>query len=60
MQTNSSIRVIIADDHEIFRDGFNVMIKKSKKVEIVGEAENGEQIMGLGTIEVLQDGFGFL
>jgi transcription termination factor Rho len=24
------------------------------------EAENGEQIMGLGTIEVLQDGFGFL
>jgi transcription termination factor Rho len=24
------------------------------------EAENGTQIMGLGTIEVLQDGFGFL
>src|SRR3546814_7381827 len=24
------------------------------------EAENGEQIMGLGTIEVLPDGFGFL
>ena len=24
------------------------------------QAENGEQIMGLGTIEVLPDGFGFL
>ena len=24
------------------------------------EAENGTQIMGMGTIEVLQDGFGFL
>ena len=24
------------------------------------QAENGEQIMGEGTIEVLQDGFGFL
>ena len=24
------------------------------------QAENGDQIMGLGTIEVLQDGFGFL
>ena len=24
------------------------------------KAENGEQIMGVGTIEVLQDGFGFL
>lgn len=48
MQTNYiPIRLIIADDHEIFRDGFHVMIKKSKKVDIVGEAANGQELVEL-------------
>ncbi len=41
------IKVILADDHEIFRDGFNVLIKKSKKVEIVAEASNGLELVDL-------------
>ena len=41
------IQVILADDHEIFRDGFNVLIKKNRKVEILGEASNGQELVDI-------------
>jgi DNA-binding NarL/FixJ family response regulator len=41
------IRIIIADDHEIFRDGFKVMLKKQTEVEIVAEAANGKELLQL-------------
>jgi DNA-binding NarL/FixJ family response regulator len=41
------IRIIIADDHEIFRDGFKVMLKKQTEVEVIGEAENGRELLEL-------------
>jgi DNA-binding NarL/FixJ family response regulator len=41
------IRVILADDHEIFRDGFQTMLKKQTEVEMVGEAENGKELLEL-------------
>src|SRR5215213_2604658 len=39
------IRVVLADDHEIFRDGFRVMLKKQDSVELIGEAGNGEELL---------------
>src|SRR5215207_1311812 len=41
------IRIVLADDHEIFRDGFKVMIKKQPSVQLVGEAANGEELIAL-------------
>lgn len=41
----AAIRIVIADDHELFRDGFGVMIKKQPQVELVAEAENGEELL---------------
>ena len=41
----AAIRVILADDHELFRDGFGVMIKKQPQVELIAEAENGEELL---------------
>lgn len=41
------IRIIIADDHEIFRDGFKVMLKKQTEVEIVAEAAHGKELLQL-------------
>lgn len=38
------IRVVIADDHEIFREGFHVMLKKQTDIELVGEAEDGKEL----------------
>jgi DNA-binding NarL/FixJ family response regulator len=39
------IRIVLADDHEIFRDGFNTMIKKQNEIELIGEAENGRELL---------------
>ncbi|HEU4472197.1 MAG TPA: response regulator transcription factor [Flavisolibacter sp.] len=41
------IKIILADDHEIFRDGFRVMIKKQPSVQLLGEASNGEELISL-------------
>lgn len=41
------VRVIIADDHEVTRDGFQVMMKKQTEIDIVGEAKNGKQLINL-------------
>jgi DNA-binding NarL/FixJ family response regulator len=41
------IRIILADDHEIFRDGFRVMLKKQATIKLEGEASNGEELVKL-------------
>ena len=41
------IRIILADDHEIFRDGFKVMLKKQPSVQLIAEAANGEELITL-------------
>ena len=41
------IRIIIADDHEIFRDGFKLLLKKQDEIELVAEAGNGKDLVSL-------------
>ncbi len=41
------ISIVIADDHEIFRDGFKVMLKKYPEIKLLGEAENGIELLKL-------------
>jgi len=41
------IRIVIADDHEIFRDGLALMLSKQKDVILEGQAENGLQLIRL-------------
>lgn len=45
MALNTPIRIVLADDHEIFRDGFNVMLKKQTDIVLVGEAPNGIELI---------------
>jgi len=42
-----SIRVLLADDHKIFRDGLRTLIEKQANMEVVGEAENGRTAIKL-------------
>ncbi|MGE5521012.1 MAG: response regulator [Candidatus Dadabacteria bacterium] len=42
-----TINLLIADDHEIFLDGMHVLLKKVPDIEIVGEANNGQQLVRL-------------
>jgi DNA-binding NarL/FixJ family response regulator len=44
---NGNIRLLMADDHEIFRDGFRLMLSKFTDITLVGEAENGLQLVEL-------------
>lgn len=45
MSTNPDIRLLIADDHEIFRDGFRLMLTKYPDIVLVGEAGNGRELV---------------
>ena len=39
------IKVVIADDHPIFREGFKLVIKHLDNIECVGEATNGKELL---------------
>ncbi len=47
MAVTPDIKLIIADDHEIFRDGFKLMLTKYPEIKLVGEAENGKELVEL-------------
>lgn len=39
------IRVLVADDHALFREGVNALLSATLDIEVVGEAENGEVVI---------------
>lgn len=40
-----TVNIIIADDHEMFRDGFKLMLTRQPDFHLVGEAENGRELV---------------
>ena len=38
-----SIKVLLADDHKILREGLISLLKKQNDIELIGEAENGRE-----------------
>jgi DNA-binding NarL/FixJ family response regulator len=44
---NDQIRIVIADDHPIFRSGLAQLLKSEAIIDIAGEAANGEKALGL-------------
>jgi DNA-binding NarL/FixJ family response regulator len=46
-ETNSVIKVAIADDHTIFRTGIKTSLQARKDIQMVAEAENGMQLLNL-------------
>jgi DNA-binding NarL/FixJ family response regulator len=41
------IKIVIADDHEIFRQGFLSLVRKEKTVEVIGQAKDGKELVDL-------------
>ena len=39
------IRLFLADDHAILRDGLRALFESEPSLQVVGEAENGEQLL---------------
>jgi two-component system, NarL family, response regulator NreC len=42
-----SIRILLADDHKIIRDGLRALLEKVPEMEVIGEAENGRSAVDL-------------
>ncbi len=46
-KTNSNIRVVIADDHAIFREGLRKLLEGAGDISVVGEAADGNEALHL-------------
>lgn len=44
---NNNIRIVFADDHELFRDGLRLMLGRQHNITILGEAANGKELIEL-------------
>jgi DNA-binding NarL/FixJ family response regulator len=42
------IRVLLADDQALVRSGFRLILERDEEIEVVGEAENGDDAVALG------------
>jgi len=40
-----SIRIVLVDDHSTFRQGLRSLLDSYADIEVVGEAENGEEVV---------------
>ena len=43
----SKVRIIIADDHRMIIDGLKLLLHTDPGIEVVGEASNGQEVLGL-------------
>src|SRR5450755_3646867 len=51
----AKIRIVVADDHPIFRDGLCRLLALEPDFEVVGQAQDGRQVLdGLATLQRLQ------
>jgi DNA-binding NarL/FixJ family response regulator len=45
MKLHGNIKVAIADDHEIFRDGLRIMLQKQPDIKLIAEAADGKELI---------------
>ena len=48
-QITAKIRILIADDHAVLREGMRNLLAREKDFEVVGEAADGEEAVRLGS-----------
>ena len=46
-KTSSPVRILIADDHPIFRDGLRKLLESEPGLSVVGQASDGEEAVKL-------------
>ncbi|MDB5013437.1 MAG: LuxR family transcriptional regulator, partial [Daejeonella sp.] len=43
----NKIKIVLAEDHLIVRNGFKSLLQQEEDIQVVGEAENGDQVLQL-------------
>ena len=43
--TNRPVRIILADDHQIVRQGLRILLEAEPDMEIIAEADNGRKVL---------------
>ena len=43
----SQIRILLADDHEVMRSALRSLLDAREDLSVVGEADNGREVMAL-------------
>lgn len=46
-QNMSKIQIVIADDHQLFRNGLKILLDAFDEFSVVGEAVNGEELINI-------------
>lgn len=44
---DDKIKIVLADDHQLFREGIRSLLLKYDHLEVVGEAANGDEVIAL-------------
>lgn len=44
---NQSIRIVLADDHSLVRDGIRALLEEDRNLEVIGEASNGKEAVAM-------------
>lgn len=47
MEEDGQIRVMIADDHDVYRDGLRMLLSRDPSINVIGEAANGHSLLSL-------------
>jgi DNA-binding NarL/FixJ family response regulator len=42
---NEKIRIVIADDHRMFRQGLNALLNLNERIKVVGEVSDGSELL---------------
>lgn len=47
VRERAAIRVVVADDHPVFRSGLRTMVEEAPDLELIGEARDGQEALDL-------------
>jgi two-component system response regulator NreC len=51
MTTTSSIRILLADDHTVMRNGLRLLLERQANLTVIGEAADGREAVALAAAE---------
>lgn len=48
---NTKIKILISDEHTIFRNGLKILLNQIPSIEVIGETKNGQELIDMAIIK---------